>query len=59
MYMAQFEILDNQDELKHGIMATVRNNLKVHKAEIAKALLEVEEESILFEKQPSYSDNDG
>ena len=59
MYMAQFEILDNQDELKHGIMATVRDNLKVHKAEITKALLEVEEESVLFEKQPSYSDNDG
>ena len=57
--MAQFEILDNQDELKHGIMATVRDNLKVHKAEITKALLEVEEESVLFEKQPSYSDNDG
>ena len=59
MYMTQFEVLDNQDELKHGIVATIRHNLTKHKDEILKALKTVEEESVLFEKQPSYSDMDG
>ena len=48
-------VLENQEELKHGLLSTVRNNLLPHREAILKTFQEIEEESVLFAGNISFN----
>ena len=48
IYTSVLGVLENQDELKHGLLSTERNNLLPHRDAINKYFKKAEEESVLF-----------
>ena len=51
IYSSVFGSIENQEELKHGLLTTVRNNIHPFRDAILQSFLAAESESVLFEEQ--------